>query len=355
MDDEYINLSISRFYDNETADYYYANRDLYYKRIQELNTIDRERKVISYVYHAFAGCIVLLNVLLVVSILISRKQRRHFRSWLILHMTFLHILYAAIGLPFLAQMKHTTFGKYVALCKLLYFLSDVLQYMSNISIGMLGVYQCMNVISPRLLKSVSNVLLGSIMIVLPWLVAVMLTTVLRLTMSEEQFGQCYLVSDHTADVLWSIVAFYLPLALIAGCFFGIVIISFSKFRPKFSSPQPQRRSGITLFVLISLSSTLLMRLPLDIMMFPTLLRDCYITYGHLVCSRIINGLDVTRLISMVIIPSAYIIQKEVSKRCRKLKSKILCRTVEYKPSIKKQQTLELKSMTTSEGTVWLES
>lgn len=342
-----MSLSTSRFYDNETIDSYDYDRKLYY--LQELNMIDRERKVISYVSHAFAGCIVLLNVLLAVSILISRKQRRHFRSWLILHMTFLHILYAAIGLPFLAQIKISKFGNYIALCKILYFISDVLQYMSNISIGMLGVYQCINVISPRLLKSVSSVLLGSVMIVLPWFVVVMLTSVLRLTMSEEQFGQCYIVSDLTADILWSIVAFYLPHALIAGCFFAIIIISFTKFRPRFSSPDPSRRGGITLFVLICLLSTLVMRLPLDIVMYPPLLRDCYRRY--LVCSRILHGLDVTKLISMVIIPSAYLIQKEVSKRCRKLKSRILCRSVECTANLKKQQTLELKSMTSSERTL----
>lgn len=346
-----ITISTAIFFDNETVDYYNANRKLYYQQIEELNIMDRERKVISYVYHAFAGCIVLLNIMLSVSILISRKQRRHLRSWLILHMTFLHILYAAIGLPFLAHMKLTTFGNHIALCKLLYFLSDVLQYMSNISIGMLGVYQCMNVISPRLLKSVSNVLLGCIMIVLPWFVVVMLTSVLRLTMSEEQFGRCYNVSDSTANALWLIMAFYLPHALIAAALIAIIVISFTKFKPKFTLAGSSRGSGITLFVVICLSSTLLLRLPFSILFFPHILRDCYLNYGPLVCSRIINGLDVTRLASMVVIPSAYLIQKEVSKRCRKLKSKILCRTVECSANIKKQQTMELKPVPSSERAV----
>lgn len=347
-----ITLSNFVFYGNHSYDYYYAEqRKLHYKRLQELYAIDRERKVISYVYHAFAGCIVLLNFLVVVSILISRKQRRHVRSWLILHMTFLHILYAAIGLNFLAQMKHTTLGNNITLCKLLYFLSDVLNYMSHLSIGLLGVYQCLNVISPRVLKSVSSVLVFSVMIVLPWFVVVMLTSVLRLTMSEEQFGQCYIVSDRTANVLWSVVAFYLPHILIAGCFISILVVSFSKFKPRVSSSQSHRRRGMTLFVVICLFTTLVMRLPHDIMLFPPITEDCYLRYGQLIHNRILYGLDITRLVSMVIIPLTYLIQKEMTKRCRKLKSKILCRTVECQANLKKQQTLELKSMPSTERSV----
>ena len=62
--------------------------------------------------------------------------------------------------------------------------------MSNISVEIIGFYQCKTIASARLLKIVFNALLVSIMIILPWFVVFMLTTVLHLTMSEEQYGQC---------------------------------------------------------------------------------------------------------------------------------------------------------------------
>ncbi|XP_052801055.1 uncharacterized protein LOC128231857 isoform X2 [Mya arenaria] len=343
---------------NYTQDFYLYNESYYnesfdyehylHARRQAaiFDTMDFERRRFVYVYHAFAGCIVLFNLLVAVAILISRKQRKHFHNWLILHMTILHILYGAISLPFLAQLFTTTgagLGSN-AVCKLLNFITDVLNYMANISTGILGFYQCITVVSPRLLKSVSNALLVSIMIILPWFVVFMLTAVLRLTMSEEQYGQCYIVSDKTAIILWFLFSKVLPMTLISACFITMVTIACFKYNLNSSTSRNERRYDITVFVSICLALCIAMRLPFYIVFFEPVTYKCITSLGNLFCSRVIYGLDTANLASMVLIPLAYLIPKEVIKRCRKFKARLLCKTVDCSSNKKKQQTMEMVSI-----------
>ncbi|XP_060569341.1 uncharacterized protein LOC132727778 isoform X2 [Ruditapes philippinarum] len=334
------------FYDfNDTLDYshyYFTNESsiteeeylAYQKMIQE-------RKNFKYVYHAFAAFIVLMNGSLVAAILLSAKQRRHFRNWLIIHMTGIHILFGGIALPFLAQSFDATSAgiRSVPLCKLFSFVSDITEYMSNISIGILGVYQCLNIISPRLLKSVSNALLLSIMIILPWFVCVMLTAVLRLTMSEEQWGQCYIVSDKTAQILWLVLARCLPLLMVLTCFISILSVAISPFSTK-SDRSPPGRHNTTIFVSICLGACLFMRTPFYIIFFEPIDEDCKRKHRFL-CARLTHGLDIVRLLSMLLIPFAYLVQFDIRKRCRKFRSKLLCKTVDCNTTSKKQQPMEM--------------
>lgn len=307
----------------------------------------RERKNFRYVYHTFAACIVIVNGIMVASIVISRKQRRHFRNWLILHLTSIHILFGGIALPFLAQsfdMTSAGLGS-VPLCKLLSFLSDITEYMSNISIGILGIYHCMNLISSRLLKSVSNALLLSIMIILPWFIVVMLTAVLRLTMSEEQYGQCYIVSDRTAQTLWFTLAHCLPLIMILACFITIMSLVCSPFLPK--DDRSHGKPNTTVFVSISLGASLFMRTPFYIIFFEPVDEDCKSKHKFL-CSRLTHGLDIVRLLSMLVIPIAYLVQLNFRKRCRQLRPKLLCKTVDCNAS-KKQPSVEMVSVRNNES------
>ena len=73
--------------------------------------------------------------------------------------------------------------------------------MSNLSIGVLGVYQTAVLCSPQFLNGVSHILLTAILIGIPWLVVMILTAVLRLTMSAEHLGYCYKIDDVTAQIV----------------------------------------------------------------------------------------------------------------------------------------------------------
>lgn len=342
------------YYDyNGTVDYshyYFDNEsEITEEEYHAYQQMIQERKNYRYVYHAFAALIVILNGCLVVTIALSPKQRRHFRNWLIIHMTSIHILFGGIALPFLAQSFDTTSAgiRSVPLCKLFSFVSDVTEYMSNISIGILGVYQCLNIISPRLLKSVSNALLLSIMIILPWFVVVMLTAVLRLTMSEEQWGQCYIVSDKTAQILWLILAQCLPLFIVFICLISILSVALSPFSSKNDSSPPGRHNP-TIFVSICLGACLFMRTPFYIIFFEPIGRE--FKSKHMILSaRLTHGLDIVRVLSMVLIPFAYLVQLDIRKRCRKFRSKLLCKTVDCNTTSKKQQQMEMVSVTNNES------
>lgn len=336
-------------------DHYYLYEDMYNDSMgysaEDFSAYEqmiRERKNFRYVYHAFAACIVIVNGIMVATIVISRKQRRHFRNWLILHLTCIHILFGGIALPFLAQSFDMTSAglRSVPLCKLFSFLSDITEYMSNISIGILGVYHCMNLISSRLLKSVSNALLLSIMIILPWFIVVMMTAVLRLTMSEEQYGQCYIVSDRTAQILWFTLAHCLPLVLILACFMTILSLVCSPYLPK-DDTSPHGRHNTTIFVSICLGACLFMRTPFYIIFFEPVDEGCKSKHKFL-CSRLTHGLDIVRLLSMLLIPLAYILQLDIRKRCRKFRSKLLCKTVDCNATSKKQN-VEMVSVANNES------
>ncbi|XP_045172728.2 uncharacterized protein LOC123534508 [Mercenaria mercenaria] len=330
-------------YDNETHRQYTAEEMLAYRQMI------RDRKNFRYVYHAFAACIVLINGIMMSAIVLSRKQRCHFRNWLIIHMTGIHILFGGLALPFLAQTFDMTSAglSSVPLCKLFSFLSDITEYMSNISIGILGVYQCLNLISPRLLKSVSNALLLSIMIILPWFVAVMLTAVLRLTMSEEQWGQCYIVSDETAHVLWLTLARCLPLFMVLACLITILSVACSPFTPR-NDRSPPGRHNTTIFISVCLGACLFMRTPFYIIFFEPIADEC-MSKNMLLCSRLTHGLDIVRLLSMLLIPLAYLVQLDIRKRCRKFRSKLLCKTVDCNNTSKKQQPMEMLSVSNNES------
>lgn len=253
----------------------------------------------------------------------------------------MHVLFGGIVVPYLAQsLEEPGAGlKSVPLCKFLAYLSDITEYMSNISIGILGIYHCLNLISTRLLKSVSNALLVSVLLILPWFIVLMLSAVLRLTMSEEQYGQCYIISDKTAQILWLTMAFCVPLTIILACFFTVIYLMCS---PSFCV-NDRFASGrlFTLFVCISLGACVFLRTPFYIADFKPLGKINIERYGHLWTPRILYGLDSARLTSMVVIPLAYLIPLELKKRYRKLKSKLLCTNVECNTNNKKPQAMEM--------------
>lgn len=313
----------------------------------EYKQIITERTVFRYMYHALAACIVILNGLAVFTIVVSRKQRRHFRNWLILHILFVHILFGGIAVPFNAQTLDQTAAGLgsVPLCKLFMFISDITEYMSTLSIGIFGVFHCLNMISARLLKSVSNVLLLSIMIILPWFVVVMLTAVLRLTMSEEQYGQCYIVSDQTAQNLWFVLSFAVPMTLVLADLLTIIILkslccilhSNRRFLPS--------KQSFTMFAVICLAACLVLRTPIHVIMFEPIRSMCTEKYRPLTWYRMLHGPDIVKLFSMVLIPLVFVIQMDIRRRCKKFRSRILCKTVDVSSNARKQQTVEMITMT----------
>ncbi|KAL4223861.1 hypothetical protein ACF0H5_017325 [Mactra antiquata] len=337
---------------NSYAYEYYSNPSEYNKNLRKA-TYDQildDREKFRYVYHVFAGCIVVLNILVIVIITSSRKRRSHFRNWLILHIMCMHVLFGGVGLPYTAQsMEESGAGlNSVALCKSLAFLSDITEYMSNISIGILGIYHCLNLISTRLLKSVSNALLVSVLLILPWFIVLMLSAVLRLTMSEEQYGQCYIISDETAQYLWLTMACCVPLTIVLACFLTIIYLMCSPtfiLNDRYSSGR-----HFTLFVSICLGACFFLRTPFYIVFFEPLKKVNPYKY-NLAWTRMTHGLDAARLTSMVVIPLAYLIPMEFKKRYRKLKLKILCKDEECTTTNKKSQTMDMVPVSHTDRTV----
>jgi len=320
-----------------------------------LITLDRERDIAVYVSHAYAATIAVVNIVLACVILLNRKQRSHFRNWLILHITFLHILYGAISLPFKAQMLQAPaagLGKTVAVCKLLHFICDILVYMLNISVGILGIYQCIMVLSPRLLKSVSSALLASIMMVLPWLVAFMLTAVLRLTMSEEQYGQCYIVSDTTAETLWLVLSRLLPYLLMTTCCLLLAATSCMALVATTTSSQQSRKQEMTYFVTICLALCITLRLPSQLVVYPPIQVQCIESFGRLFCSRLNYSMNYLNSTTMILIPLAYLIPKVIVKRCKKSFPGIACKSRECNQTqAKKSQAIEMVPVQTERSPV----
>lgn len=293
-----------------------------YMLYMEYMDMVQERTVFRYFYHVFSVLILVSNVLVMVAICASRKQRRHFRNWLIMHMTVIHILFGGIVCPFLGQLlveNYTDLGLNMVACKLLHFASDALSYMSNLSIGILGVYQTAVLCSPRMLNGVSHALLTAIMIIIPWLVVIMLTAVLRLTMSVEHLGECYKVDDHTAQVVWTVLAYGMPLFLVFLCLISVILVAVSPFINTTESSPPGRRN-IIVFIGVCLASCFIMRTPFYFIYSKPLSDQCSLTLGIMICQRMKLTLDQVRLASMVVIPVVYLVPTECRKGFRKIKS-----------------------------------
>ena len=323
----------------------YNNEDLY-RRYMLYMDMAKERQLFRYFYHVFAVLILVPNVFVVVAICASRKQRRHFRNWLIIHMTVIHILFGGIVCPFLGQHlveSYTGLGLNMVTCKLFHFASDTLSYMSSVSIGILGVYQTSVLCSPRMLNGVSHTLLTAIMIVIPWLVVIMLTAVLRLTMSVEHFGECYKIDDTTAQVVWTILAYGMPLLLVSICLASVIIVAVSPFMNTAESSPPGRRN-IIVFISVCLTSCLVMRTPFYFVYSEPLSDKCIVSFGALVCQRLKLTLDQFRLASMVLIPVVYLVPTEIKRGLRKFRSSC-CKS---DCSSAKKQSVELTDIHSSE-------
>ena len=333
--------TMSAYNDTYSFDYDSAYRDP--EKWDEIKTLYTDREIFRYFYHVFSAFIVVSNSLLIVSIFVSKKQRRNFRNWLIIHVTIIHILIGGIICPFLGErFVSRNAGLDTVPCKLLSYLSDTFDYVSNVSIGILGVYQCVVMLSPRMLKGVSRALLTAIMIIVPWVVCVMLTSVLRLTMSEEHLGQCYTISDLTAQMLWNVLAYGLPLFLILVCCIAILIVVCSPFITTIDTVT-QSRPNMTVFVSVCLGSCVLMRTPFYFVYSTAIDAKCKEYNNHVICQRLTFSLDQLRLANLVLIPLVYLIPAQIKKCCRKMKSKVLCKHVDCTTHPKKH-TLEMVSI-----------
>ena len=296
--------------------------DELYRRYMSYMDMVNERSFFRYFYFVFTVLILVTNILVLVAICASRKQRRHFRNWLIMHMIVIHILFGAIVCPFLGQLlveNYSSLGLTMVMCKLLYFSSDVLSYMSNLSVGVLGVYQTAILCSPRLLNGVSHTLLTAILIVIPWFVVTMLTAVLRLTMSAEYLGDCYKIDDLTAQIVWTVFAYGIPLFIVCLCLVSVIMLLISPFVNTTESSPPGRRNVIA-FIVFCLASCLVMRTPFYFVYSEPLSEDCDKNLGIVICQRVKLSFDQLRLLSMVVIPLVYLIPTECRKGFRKMKT-----------------------------------
>ena len=336
------NISYEPYYfDNET----FNAEDLYRQYILYMD-MTKERHLFRYFYHVFAFLILVTNVSMVLAICASRKQRRHFRNWLIIHMTVIHVLIGGIVCPFLGQHlveSYTDLGLNMVTCKLFHFASDTLSYMSSVSIGILGVYQTSVLCSPRMLNGVSHTLLTAIMIVIPWLVVLMLTAVLRLTMSVEHFGDCYKIDDNNAQVVWTILAYGMPHLLVCICLTSVIIVAVSPFINTAESSPPGRQN-IIVFVTVCLASCLVMRTPFYFIYSDPLSDKCIISFGALICQRLKLTLDLVRLASMVVIPVVYLVPTELKRGLKKFRSSC-CKS---NCSSTKKQSVELTDIHSSD-------
>ncbi|XP_052223986.1 uncharacterized protein LOC127839638 [Dreissena polymorpha] len=335
---------------NETYNVTYILNENELDNLRQLHAMDREREKMMYVYNSMAGCIFFFNCVVLLLILSNRNERKHFRNWLILHMAVIHMLHSSIALPFLAQtFKAPSAGLVndIGLCKFLFFLSDILNYILHVSIGILGVYQCITTISLRLLKSVSSVFLVSIMMILPWFVVVMLSAVLRLTMSEEQWGGCYIISDTTATTLWFIMATVLPFILITCCFVTLIVCTAVKATTDCSPSRSARHLHMTYFVGFCLCVCIMMKIPYHVVVFDPVRMLCYQSLNQLACYRIEYALDIANLSGMLMIPIVYIVPN-VIHGCRLLKNRFLCKTGDCSTNVKKPQSIEMACMSSSE-------
>ena len=320
------------------------------REFEEYIALVNSRPMYRSLYFAFAAAIVLFNVLWIVAICISRKQRRHFRNWLLLHVAIIHILIGGITCPFLGQQcVSLSAGLNTVICKLLYFLSDTLDYTSNVSVAIFGVYQCITMLSPRVLKGVSHALLTSMMIIIPWFVCVTLTVVLRLTMTEEQYGQCYLISDRTAQTLWLVLATILPLLIVFLSFIIVIAVACSPFISAVDSSPPGRRY-MTFFTSAFLLTYMLMRPPFQFLFSRPLEDYCHVYNSRSWCKKLVYTLDQVRLANIVLVPLIYLIPVEIKIYCKRFRSKVLCKSVESNTTPKKQ-SLEMVTVKTQERTV----
>lgn len=312
--------------ENNSSEIAYNDTEELYRwrmlQIHEYVSMVNERHLFRYFYHVFTVLILITNIFVVVAICASRKQRRHFRNWLIMHMTVVHILFGGIVCPFLGLFlveSYTSLGLDMVSCKLLNFASDALSYMSNLSVGVLGIYQTALLCSPRLLNGVSNTLLTAILIVIPWFMVIMLTAVLRLTMSVEHLGDCYKIDDVTARTVWTVLAYGIPLFLVFMCLISVIIIVLSPFMNTTESSPPGRRN-IVVFIAFCLASCFILRTPFYFVYSELFGEECKETYGILICQRIMLTLDQLRLASMVFIPIVYLVPTECRKGWKKVRS-----------------------------------
>ncbi|KAL3856769.1 hypothetical protein ACJMK2_011489 [Sinanodonta woodiana] len=308
----------------------------YLKWIQEEDELVRRRAIFRVMYLVLGGMMVLLHIALMSWILSRHDQRKLFVNWLYLHMSILHTIIGLCVCPFFSQLTTKAgAGLPTILCKIAWFISDIMDYLSLISILVIGVHHCLEFRSPSMLEGVSRTFLAVVMIGIPWVVVFLLTLVMRLMMTVEMFGECYVVEDYNTKLVWIILSKGIPFSLLFLCFLFIVY-RYCKAVNSFEHMQKDVRSR-TIFSCLAISFCLIFRVP-SVFFIPPLAYPC--TLGRPTCETLDMSLDQLRLLGIAIIPLAYFTPNR-SKVCYKHLRRKFCYAVKKKKT-ERHETIELQ-------------
>ncbi|KAK3606450.1 hypothetical protein CHS0354_041396 [Potamilus streckersoni] len=319
--------------------YYHSSESIpenYLRWIAEEDELVRRRAIFRVMYLVLGGIMVLLHSAVMAWILSHHDQRKLFVNWLYLHMSILHIIIGLCVCPFLSQLTTKAgAGLQTILCKIAWFISDIMDYLSLISVLVIGVHHCLEFSSPSMLEGVSRTFMAVVMIGIPWVVVFLLTLVLRLMMTVEIFGDCYVVEDQNTKIVWIILSKGIPFSLLFLCFLFIVYRYCKAVRNFEHMPKDARFR--TIFSCLTITLCLLFRVP-NVFFIPPLAYPC--SLGRPTCETLDMSLDQLRLIGISFIPLAYLTPKRI-KSCYKHLTRKFCYAIKKKKT-QRHETIELQ-------------